>query len=424
MTQSCFRVILVGAGDRGMIYAKESLCPNADFQIVAVVEPMQSRRDAAGELFNIAPSRRYASVAQATREGKFADAAFICTMDKQHADTAIPFMELGYHILLEKPIAPGPEDTQRIIACAREHHSIVMVCHVLRYAPFYTEIKKRIAAGELGCILNIQMAEQVSYYHMSVSYVRGKYGDPGISGSGMLLSKCSHDLDLMVWFMNGEKPTQVYSVGSLQQFKPENAPAGAAERCLPGCAYRDTCPYSAKMLYVDHPQRWANRVWNDCGLRNADEPAKLRSLAEADNQYGRCVYRTNMKIVDHQSVLVAFESGATATLNMVGGASAAGRTLRIIGTRGELEGSFEQERFAVHHIAPEAAGGRVTEIVDVSAQQKRDAHGGGDARLLSDFWALLRGEEASICCTSLERSIIGHEIAYQAEACRNAGSKI
>lgn len=72
-----------------------------------------------------------------------------------------------------------------------------MVCHVLRYAPFYRKIKETILDGGIGKIINIQMAEQVSYFHESVSYVRGKYASPALCGSGMLLSKCSHDLDVM-----------------------------------------------------------------------------------------------------------------------------------------------------------------------------------------------------------------------------------
>lgn len=409
------KVILVGAGDRGMIYARQSLEKPERFQIVGVVEPLLSRRQAAGDLFGIPEERRFSSIEEAVAREKFADAIFNCTMDSMHTESSIQFMEKGYHMLLEKPIATNRADARAILDCARRTNRIVMICHVLRYAPFYREIKRRILAGELGTIINLQMAEQVSYFHQSVSYVRGKYADPEICGSGMLLSKCSHDLDIMAWLMSGNKPKQVFSAGTCLQFRPENAPRGARERCLPDCPHVDCCPYSCKTLYVEHPQRWANRVWNDYDLMDGTDEEKLRALAETDNRYGRCVYQAGGKIVDHQSVMVLFESGATATMSMTGGASAAERTIHIVGTKGEIVGTFESERFELRRIAPRADGGRVVETVDVSQAQQGDAHGMGDKLILNDFLALLKGETPSVSCTSLEDSLIGHEIAYAAE---------
>lgn len=409
------RIILVGAGDRGMIYAKQSLELPQRFQIAAVVEPMKVRRDLAGELFHIPEGLRFSSVQEAASRPKFADAIFNCTMDSLHGDTSIPFLEKGYPMLLEKPIATNRAEAQRIAHTARENGCTVMVCHVLRYAPFYKTIKELVLSGEIGQIMDIQMSERVSYFHESVSYVRGKYGDPAICGSGMLLSKCSHDLDIMAWLMAESKPERVFSAGSLFQFRPDHAPEGAAKRCLPECPHQDTCVYSCKKLYVEYPQRWANRVWNDCGLSNGTAEEKIASLTEETNQYGRCVYHTDMKVVDHQSVLVRFRSGAIGTMSMTGGASAPERTIHIIGTKGEVDGVFGEEKLTVSRIAPQAPGGRVQKILDVSEQQRGDAHGNGDKLIIEDFLSLLAGKRPSICCTSIEDSITGHEIAYAAE---------
>ena len=404
---------------RGMIYAKQSLAKPRRFQIISVVEPMDERRNMAGEMFSIPEEYRFSTIEAVVAMPKFADAIFNCTMDSLHTDVSLPFMEKGYHMLLEKPIATNRMDAERILNCAQDNHRIVMVCHVLRYAPFYKEIKQLILEGEIGKIIDIQMSERVSYFHESVSYVRGKYGVPDICGSGMLLSKCSHDLDIMAWLMADNRPKQVFSAGSLFQFKPENAPDGAAKRCLPGCPYLDTCAYSCKRLYVDYPQRWANRVWNDCNLPNGTREEKILSLTEEKNQYGRCVYHTQMKVVDHQSVLVQFKNGATGTMSMTGGASAAERTIHVIGTLGEIDGKFEEEKITVSLIAPQTESGREIRIIDVSNLQKGDAHGNGDRRIVEDFLSLLNGEKPSICCTSIEDSMAGHEIAYKAEDIAN-----
>lgn len=206
-------IILVGASDRGMIYAKQSLDLPQKFQIVAIVEPIEERRNLAEGLFSIPEKLRFPTVEEAVALPKFADAIFNCTMDSFHADTSIPFLEKGYHILLKKPIAPNRTDAECILHCAQINQRIVMVCHVLRYAPFYKTIKQLILNGDIGEIIDIQMTERVSNYHESVSYVRRKYGDSSICSSGMLLSKCSHDLDIMTWLMADYKPVQVFSAG-------------------------------------------------------------------------------------------------------------------------------------------------------------------------------------------------------------------
>ena len=416
-----FKVILVGAGDRGMIYGRQSLNDQARFQIAGVVEPDPLRREKAKTLFRLPDNRLYTSVDQLSREGKIADAAFNCTMDALHASTSIPLMQMGYHILLEKPIATTREDAHLIIDCARRTKRIVMVCHVLRYSPFYGSIKRCVASGEIGDVISIQMAENVSYFHESVSYVRGKYADPAVCGSGMLLSKCSHDLDIMAWLMEKDVPERVFSAGSLFQFRPENAPAGSGSRCLVDCACERGCDYSAKRLYVDHPQRWANRVWNDCALKDGTEEEKIASLRSENNPYGRCVYKTDLKIVDHQSVIVSFRSGAIGAFSMTGGAASPSRSIHIVGTRGEITGVFEENSLAVSRIRPEAPGGCETQYVRISNAMPGDAHGSGDVKILEDFFALLSHDEPSISCTSLEASVMGHDIVYSAEESRITG---
>lgn len=138
----------------------------------------------------------------------------------------------------------------------------------------------------------------------------------------MLLAKCCHDLDIMMWMMAETKPTAVSSFGGKFQFKPENAPADAGTRCMVDCPLVDTCRYSCKRLYVDHPDRWSFYVWDKLeGIENPTIEDKIH-LLKGDSPYGRCIYKCDNDVVDHQSVMVQFASGATGTHNMVGGSSA------------------------------------------------------------------------------------------------------
>jgi predicted dehydrogenase len=202
------RVVVVGAGDRAMIYARESLAHPELFQVVGVADVSQERVRRAQELFSIPQEHCFSSAEELAAHPKFADAVINGTMDRQHVSTSLPLLRRGYDMLLEKPFAVNQEEAQELLRCAQETGCHVMVCHVLRYSSFYRQIKELVERGEIGEIINIRMAEQVSFFHESVSYVRGKYALPEICGSGMLLSKCSHDLDIMAWLMNSTRPAK------------------------------------------------------------------------------------------------------------------------------------------------------------------------------------------------------------------------
>lgn len=416
------RMIVVGMGDRATIYSRESFVHPDLFQIVGVADVNPERLRKAREMFHIPQEHCFPSVEALTAVPKFADAVINATMDQQHVQTSLPLLKCGYDILLEKPFALHQKEADQLLQCVRENGRRVMVCHVLRYSPFYRKIKELLDMGEIGKVIHIQMAEQVSYFHQSVSYVRGKYASPETCGSGMLLSKCSHDLDIMAWLMKDNKPATVSSVGSVYQFKPEMAPEGAGTHCLINCPLERECVYSAKKLYIEHPQRWANNLWVD--NPNISEEGKLRALSDAGNPFSRCVYHCNIGIVDHQSVLIGFADGATGTFSMNGGAASPSRRIHITGTKGEIFGVFEEQKFTVSHIAPEAAGGRTMRTVDVSVDRPGDAHGGGDQAIVRDFVTMLRGETPSPCCTAIEDSMTGHRMVFLAETSRECGGAV
>ena len=416
------RVAVVGMGARATIYAREALTHPDRMRIVGVADTDPAHVRMARELFALPPERCFSTAEALAQAEPFADAVINGTMDPLHVSTTLPLLRRGYDVLLEKPFALNQSQADALLTCARETGRRVMVCHVLRYAPFYRRLKELVLSGALGRILNIRMAEQVSYFHASVSYVRGKYASPEVCGSGMLLSKCCHDIDLLAWLMSESRPAQVSSVGSVFQFKPEEAPPGAGTRCLLDCPVERVCPYSALRLYLEHPQRWAANIWHDSGMsEDASMDEKERLLRLPDQPYGACVYRHNLRIVDHQSMLVRFENGATATFDMNGGASRASRLIHITGTRGEAAGRFEDGVFTVSMVSPESSGGCTEQTVTLPPEEAGDAHGGGDQRLVGDFITLVRGGVPSICCTTLEDSMVGHRLVFRAEDSRAQG---
>ncbi|NMP38377.1 MAG: Gfo/Idh/MocA family oxidoreductase [Clostridiales bacterium] len=410
--------VIVGGGHRAFTYADLSLEEPQLLKIVGIADPNPVRRKKAAERYGFSAEHCYENARQLADAPKFADAVINGTMDHQHVDTAIPLLEKGYDMLLEKPFAVNEDEMSRLMRVVKEHGSKVMICHVLRYAPFYFEIKKRVLAGEIGKIINIQTSEHVSYHHISTSYVRGKWSNSETSHTSMLLAKCCHDLDIMMWMMSETEPAAVSSFGSTIQFKKENAPEGSAERCY-DCKYIDSCEYSAKKLYIEHPQRWEFYVWDS--LEHIENPSidEKIELMKKSSPYGRCIYKCDNNVVDHQSVLVNFADGATGTHNMVGGSSFPSRRIHIIGTKGEIFGNLEDNAFTISKINASSEKERDVETLDLSsASSELDAHGGGDIRLVRDFVDFQRGAAPSVACTSIFDSVAGHLTVFLADRSR------
>jgi predicted dehydrogenase len=413
-------VVIIGAGHRSLLYASYAAKHPEELQIVGVVEPDPARRRLAGKRFGLEDRHCFESVEQLVNGPVFAEAVINGTMDDLHVQTTLPLLKAGYDVLLEKPVATSEQEMLQLYQAATETGRTVMVCHVLRYAPFYSAIRQRIASGEIGDMVNIQTSEHVSYHHMAVSYIRGKWNSTESCKSSMLMAKCCHDLDMISW-MVGDKPKRVSSFGSLMQFKPEHAPPGAGKRCLADCSIEESCVYSARKHYIDQG-RWGFYVWDNWHLgRELTVEEKLEAL-RTDNPYGRCVWHCDNDVVDHQSVIIEFANGCTASHNMVGATSRPCRTIHIIGTKGEITGILEDGSFVVRHPDPRKGHDYTEERFQV--QVTNDSHGGGDLLLVADFIRVLRGQEPSISCTSLERSIYGHQIGFAGEQSRLEGRTI
>lgn len=420
--------VIVGAGHRAFVYSELAKTNPELLKIVGVADPNPVRRKKAMEYFGFSEDMCFDSAQTLAEKGRLADAVINGTMDEQHLETAIPLLNAGYDMLLEKPFAVCEEDMRQIVDCAKKNNSKVMICHVLRYTPFYYAIKERIVNGEIGDIINIQMTEHVSYHHLSTSYIRGKWANSDKCHTTMLLAKCCHDIDLMMWFMSETKPVSISSFGSKFQFKPENAPENAGTICMKDCPLVDECVYSTKRLYLDHPDRWSFYVWDALeGIENPTIDDKI-ALMKTDNPYARCIYKCDNNVVDHQSVLVNFASGATGTHNMVGGSAEPRRNIHIIGTKGEIFGNFEESKFTVLKINPSPdAHNEECDVEEIDLRVTGDmvgaygGHGGGDERLAEDFVKFIRGEQPSLACTSIFDSVAGHLCVYLADKSRESG---
>lgn len=403
---------IAGMGNRGSRYALKQLEFPDDMLVTAIADPKDICLEAANEYLHLPEDRRFHSVDEMLAADKLADVMIIATQDAQHKAHAIAALRKGYDLVLEKPIANHLEDCEEIAAEAEKLGRRVLVCHVLRYTPFYREVKNQIMSGALGKVESVEAIEGVGYYHIAHSYVRGNWHKEADS-SPMIVAKCCHDMDLLLW-LTDKKCLKLNSFGSLDHFKAENCPEGATERCTDGCPHYDTCPFCAPKFYLSRLPGWPTHILNP----NPTEENIMESLRTTN--YGRCVYKMDNDVVDHQTVNLLLEDGVTASFQMIGFTAKQDRRIRIMGTEGELWGDFRSNQIHVQRFNEEE------QVIDVSGRAKSfSGHGGGDSSLIKDAIRYFRNEEFDrTSITELTPSVESHRVAFAAERSRVAGGEL
>src|SRR4051812_32930069 len=116
-SMSAVTLALVGAGLRGRTYARHAVA-TGEGRVVAVAEADPRRRAAAAAEFQVPAQQVYAAWSGLAAVPRLADAAIVATQDRMHRDPAVALAGLGYHILLEKPMAPTEQDAADIADAA------------------------------------------------------------------------------------------------------------------------------------------------------------------------------------------------------------------------------------------------------------------------------------------------------------------
>ena len=442
---------LIGAGDRGFAYGKYALDHPDEVRFAAVADPVAVRRDRFAAAQGITTENRFADWRDLLERPPLADAVIVATPDRLHVPPAVAALEAGYDVLLEKPMANTLPECVALVHAAQRTGRSLQVCHVLRYSDFFNQVYRIVQSGRLGELVTVEHRENVAYYHMVHSFVRGNWRRQDES-SPMILAKCCHDLDLLYWFLD-EKCTHLSSIGILTHFTAENAPPGAPNRCTDGCPASDSCPYFAPRIYLDsypiklavsrspkpllkfigntaihHPRlaRTLGRIiptvrilteysgWprNTITENPESDAAVMESLR--NGPYGRCVYHCDNSVVDHQVVSLSYASGVTATLTMHGHSHEEGRTLRVDGSRATLLGKFSYSE-AWLDIHPHGLG-EVSRFTFPAEVDQDSGHGGGDAGLIKQFVRAMQGDRAPL--TSPRDALESHLMGFAAEAAR------
>ena len=403
------KAVLIGAGDRGAkAYAPYANDYPHELEFVAVAELNPERREAFAQQYSLSEDQCYASWEEMLEDDIDADVAFICTLDREHYEPTVKAIEKGYHVLLEKPMSPDPKECISMVEIAKEHDKLLTICHVLRYTPFWQNIKSIIDEGKIGDIVSIQLNENVEVMHMSHSFVRGNWNNSDVS-SPMILQKSCHDMDILMYLMD-QKCKHVSSFGSLMHFKESNAPKNGPLRCLDGCPIENDCAFHAGKYYLGEGKGWAKKFTTDHSREGI-----IHALNTTP--YGKCVYRSDNNVVDHQVVNLEFENGATATFSMCGFTREQTRIVQIMGTKGEIRGKMDENSISVFDFLTKNE--TVTKL-----NEPKSGHGGGDEAIVRDFLHEARNYGGNESRSSAAVSLESHLLAFGAEASRRQNGKV
>lgn len=404
------KVAIIGLGHRGQMFA--NLIQEDDTtQLVAIADSGEYNRSL-GAKYGVPAEMCFDSADGFFARGKLCDAVFICTQDSQHIDMTMKALELGYDICLEKPAAVNMEDCIRIRDTATRLGRKVMLTHVLRYAPFFQEIKKIVDAGTLGEIVTLNQTENIGWWHFALSYVRGPWRKMADS-SATIIAKCCHDLDIINWLIPA-KCTSVSSYGNLFFFNRAHAPEGSADYCA-DCdpKVKESCIFNSYTLY---PKTMGVDVVGGTARLNGVD---IRELFDSRQDItGRCVFRGENDAIDNQVVNMLFDNGATAHLTMTAFSERCYRYVKVHGTKGEVYGDAEEGLLHLNVF------GEPAQVIDVNKLTDRvldDGHGGGDYFLYRDFIDYITLNSPSTTRTTIIDSMESHLMGFKAEESRLNG---
>lgn len=232
----------------------------------------------------------------------------------------------------------------------------------------------------------------------------------------MLLTKCCHDID-WIGHIVGRPVRAVSSFGALTHFRPENAPEDAGERCV-SCAVEPGCAYSARKLYqIGLREGGVRRYFTRIVADELTEEAVEQALAEGP--YGRCVYRSDNDVMDHQVVNLQYEGGVTASFSVTAFTPQENRHTKIFGTRGQITGDGRQ--IEIYDFTTDE---RTVIDTDDGGASAAEGHGGGDVGLVAAFVRSHHEGRPEFLLTGVREGRDSHRVVFAAEWSRRTGQLV
>ena len=392
------KLAAIGVGNRTGKYLQYFQEHSDQVELVAIVEPNAIRREACRKWFSLPEESCFESAEMFFGTGVECDGVIIGSPDRCHYEQALMAIGKGMHILLEKPIAQHYEQCVRIAEAARIKGVKVGVCYVLRFMPLYRKVKELVDQGVIGRITGVSHQEFVGIDRMLHTYVRG-YWNKASASTSSFISKCCHDVDMLLW-ITGARIKTVQSAGSLEWYKPENAPEGATARCL-DCPVERECSFSAVDMYL------RRGVWtNNFPIPEGRTKQEVLEEEIRTGRFGRCAFHCDNDVADRQMVTLTATDGILITIEMNALTRREGRITVFTGTLGELVVTDEEIQVRDRH-------GKLVQREDFSRDAALPLHAHADLDIVEDFIRSVASAEHPVAIP-IEDALESHRICYLA----------
>ncbi len=234
------RVIVAGLGVQGH---KRRAVAGGD--VVATVDPVADAAD-------------YRSVADVPADSY--DAALVCTPDEAKIELVSALLNLGKHVLVEKPmVAPDSGSLRQLAEIARHHNVACYTAYNHRFEPHFMRMKELIVSGWLGEIYSVRMF----YGNGTARLVRSSpWRD---HGAGVLPDLGSHLLDTaLYWLGDTDRQFELWSANCFEN--------KTMDQVSFGCQGRPLIQLEATLL------SWRNHFYADVFAENGS--AHIHSLCK------------------------------------------------------------------------------------------------------------------------------------------------
>lgn len=212
---------IVGAGGWGDRVIAPAIKQSPDARLVAVLSRDQERADAIAK--GHGAEKGYSSLESFLRHPGL-DAVFVATPQYVHAESAVPALNAGKHVLVEVSIAVTEEDCLAMVEAARKNKVKLGSAFQTRHHPANLALKHLVDSGALGDLVQIRVQmsmtpagpgiaprRNVFTSQPTVSHPKAEWKlDPAARGGGALASSGKFPID-MLRYLSGREVEEVYA---------------------------------------------------------------------------------------------------------------------------------------------------------------------------------------------------------------------
>ena len=216
-TKTTYNVGSIGCGSRPIFISNLLHKRHREFNLIAVYDHMESvieeKKKSSGGI------SYYSDLDDFFEEDL--DLVVIGSMNYLHYDHLSRALDKGIKIFCEKPIVSKEDEVNDLLTtCEKIDKSTLGTGFVLRFSPFYRNIKDIIDSGEIGRVCSVNIQEQLHYGHGA--FINQNWRRHKKLSGGHVVEKGIHIVDLLLWYV-GDVPKKISTLGSCNHWKPSNA---------------------------------------------------------------------------------------------------------------------------------------------------------------------------------------------------------